>query len=76
MFNFDKYYIDCYVDSSKSRWNWGAFIFGPLWLFYRRMYSYGFFYFTIMLLELALNYYFTDAFINISAFIMHIIMTP
>jgi hypothetical protein len=43
----NQYYIDRSEDETKSKWNWGAFIFGPLWLFYRRMYAYGFLYFII-----------------------------
>jgi hypothetical protein len=41
----DNYYLSVMNDLSagkKFRWNWGAFVGGPLWLAYRKMYLYSF----------------------------------
>ena len=34
---------------SSASWNWAAFLFGPLWLLYRKMYALGF---VVMILEI------------------------
>lgn len=36
-------FVDKFRKNKKLSWNWGAFFFGPLYLFYRKMYKEGFF---------------------------------
>ncbi len=46
-------YISRFIEmdrrDSKASWNWGAALFGPLWCFYRKMYSVGLLYLLLML---------------------------
>lgn len=46
-----KYYLDAFrkLDEGRASWNWAAFFFQGMWMFYRKMYLYG-------LLSLALDF--------------------
>lgn len=37
-----KYYLPRFITNKKLNWNWGAFFFGPLYYFFRKMYMQGF----------------------------------
>lgn len=36
-----KYFIPRFMKNKKASWNWAAFVFGPYYLFYRKMYKQG-----------------------------------
>ena len=40
-----KYYLDSFkkLDKGQTSWNWAAFFFQGMWMFYRKMYLYGLF---------------------------------
>ena len=40
-----KYYLDAFekLDEGRASWNWAAFFFQGMWMFYRKMYLYGLF---------------------------------
>ena len=40
-----EYYLDAFkkLDEGRSSWNWAAFFFQGMWMFYRKMYLYGIF---------------------------------
>ena len=43
------------MKENKTGWNWCGFLFGPLWMLYRKLYGYAiFFYFAPMIMELCL----------------------
>ena len=46
-----RYYLDAFkkLDEDRDSWNWAAFFFQGMWMFYRKMYLYG-------LLSLALDF--------------------
>jgi len=50
-------YITKYSNTDKLhiKWNWAAFFLGPLWLFYRSMFLYGFMYFITLFAIFAFN---------------------
>jgi hypothetical protein len=79
MSKLSEYYINSckqHADSGKLfvKWNWWAFLLGPIWLFYRGMFLDGLIYFLILFLEVGLNYLIIDSYYTIAAFAMHILL--
>lgn len=79
MSKLSEYYLKTCIqheDSNKLfiKWNWGAFLFGSIWLLYRGMFLYGLIYFLILFLEVGINYLVIDYYLAIMAFALHILL--
>lgn len=80
MYKLKKHYLDYiqqHSDTAKLhiKWNWAAFFLGPLWLFYRSMFLYGFVYYLICIIFLIINSFLLPEYnINIIGLILHIFL--
>lgn len=64
------YFIPRFIRNKKLSWNWGAFFFGPYYLFFRKMYKQGALFLAIRLIaSLFVQGIYADAFAAFSTFL-------